>query len=293
MTPPSPCCPARPLHPSSGPVPARAAPRPLIGPDDPPPATVLNPGGAAAMVLVCDHAHRTIPRALGSLGLSEEQLRRHIAYDIGAADVTRHLAERFDAPAVLAGYSRLVIDPNRALEDPTAVPVVSDDVVIPGNRALDAEDVRRRVDAFFTPYQATVAATVAAKREQGVVPAFVSVHSFTPEMRGVARPWHVGVLWDGDPRIAVPLIERLRADGRWCVGDNEPYSGRGTLGGTVETHATPAGLPNVLLEIRQDLIATPQGAAEWADVIGDALDAVLAADPDIFTVRVYPREARE
>ena len=286
-----PCDPVRRGHPVTGPLPARAAPQPLIGPGDPPPAEVLNPGGAAPMVLVCDHARRCIPKALGTLGLPEAELRRHIAYDIGAAAVTRHLSARFDAPAVLSGYSRLVIDPNRALDDPTAVPVVSDDVVIPGNRALDAADVRRRVEAFFTPYHAAVAAAVAAKRDSGVVPAFVSIHSFTPEMRGVARPWHVGVLWDHDPRIPVPLIARLRADGRWCVGDNEPYSGRGTLGGTVETHATPAGLPNVLLEIRQDLIATPDGAAEWAAIVGDALEAVLA-DPGLYRIELHPREGR-
>ena len=145
-----PCDPVRRGHPVTGPLPARAAPQPLIGPGDPPPAEVLNPGGAAPMVLVCDHARRCIPKALGTLGLPEAELRRHIAYDIGAAAVTRHLSARFDAPAVLSGYSRLVIDPNRALDDPTAVPVVSDDVVVmrcgrivesgPTDRVLDAPE---------------------------------------------------------------------------------------------------------------------------------------------------------
>ncbi|HEY0837634.1 MAG TPA: N-formylglutamate amidohydrolase [Azospirillum sp.] len=282
--------PAEHERPVTGPTPPRVAPLPpLIGPDDPPPVSVLNAQGRAPVVLVCDHASPAVPKALGRLGLGEEQFARHIAYDIGAAEVTRRLAERFAAPAVLSGYSRLVIDVNRALEDPTAVPVVSDDVVIPGNRALDAEEMRRRVDAFFTPYQDAVAAAIAAKRARGQVPALVSIHSFTPEMRGVARPWHVGVLWDRDPRIPVPLIERLRADGRWVVGDNEPYSGRNTLGGTVEAHATPAGLPNVLIEVRQDLIATAEGAALWARVLGDALLPILA-DPDLYRIELYPRE---
>lgn len=276
-------------RPATGPTPPRAAPPPpLLGPGDPPPATVLNAGAPGALLLVCDHATRNIPKALGDLGLPEEQLCRHIAYDIGAAELTRRLAARFGATAVLSGYSRLVIDPNRDLEDPTAIPVVSDDTVIPGNRALDAEAQARRVDAIFRPYQEAVAGAVAAIRARGHVPVMVSVHSFTPAMRGVARPWHIGVLWDRDPRVAVPLLDALRADGRWCVGDNEPYSGRDTTGGTVETHATPAGYPNVLLEVRQDLIATPEGADLWAQVLGDALEPILAL-PSLTAVRHYPR----
>ncbi len=274
----------------TGPTPARAASVPsLLGPGDPPPVTVLNPDSKSPVLLLCDHASRAIPKALGDLGLPEEQLCRHIAYDIGAAELTKRLAARFGATAILSGYSRLVIDPNRSLNDPTAVPVVSDDVVIPANRALDAHEERRRVEAIFVPYHDAIAAEVARRRERGQVPAIVSIHSFTPVMRGVARPWHVGVLWDNDPRIPIPLITRLRADGRWCVGDNEPYSGRTTLGGTVETHATPAGLPNVLIEVRQDLIAIPEGAAQWAKVLGDALDPILA-DPGLYRIELYPRE---
>lgn len=284
----SPCRPAAHDRPVSGPRPAETRIRPLLGPDDPPAATVLNPAGAAPVVLVCDHAARAIPRALGTLGLGDADLSRHIAYDIGAAAVTERLAVRLDAPAVLSGYSRLVIDPNRHLDDPTAIPVVSDGVVIPGNRAVDAAEAGRRVDAIFTPYHDLVARTIAGKRADGSVPAIVSIHSFTPVMRGMARPWHVGVLWDADPRIARPLIGRLEADGRWCVGDNQPYSGVGTMGGTVETHAYPAGLPNVLLEVRQDLIATPEGADRWAAALGDALSPILK-DPDLYRVRVYPR----
>lgn len=275
-------------QPLTAPVPAPQAAAPLLGPDDPPPATILNPEAAGALLLVCDHAMRAIPRRLGDLGLPEEQLCRHIAYDIGAAELTKRLAARFRATAVLSGYSRLVIDPNRALDDPTAIPVVSDDVVIPGNRALDAAAAAERVEAIFRPYHKAVAGALAAIRARGQVPVVLSVHSFTPAMRGVARPWHIGVLWDNDPRLPVPLIEALRADGRWCVGDNQPYSGRGTLGGTVETHATPAGYPNALLEVRQDLIAAPEGVDLWAGVIGDALEPLLG-DPSLAAIRHYPR----
>ena len=282
--------PAEHSRPVTSPTPPRAAPTaPLLGPNDPPPVTVLNPDSERPLILVCDHAARSIPKALGDLGLNDAQLSRHIAWDIGAAALTRRLASRFGATAVLSGYSRLVIDPNRALDDPTAIPVVSDDVVIPGNRALDAADVQRRVDAIFIPYQSAIAAEIARRRAAGQVPALVSVHSFTPVMRGVARPWHVGILWDRDPRIPVPMIERLRADGRWCIGDNEPYTGRTTLGGTVETHATPAGLPNVLIEVRQDLIADPAGVALWADALGGALDPILD-DPGLYRIEMHPRE---
>ncbi len=276
-------------RPVTAPTPPRTAPpAPLLGPGDPPPATVLNPGAAGPLLLVCDHASRAIPKALGDLGLPEEQLCRHIAYDIGAADLTRLLAARFGATAVLSGYSRLVIDPNRDLDDPTAIPVVSDDVVIPANRALDAAAQALRIDALFRPYHAAVARAVAAIRARGQVPVVVSVHSFTPAMRGFDRPWHIGVLWDQDPRVPVPLLKALRADGRWCVGDNEPYTGRDTTGGTVETHATPAGYPNVLLEVRQDLVATPEGVELWAGVLVDALAPILFL-PELAVVRHYPR----
>ena len=281
--------PAEQPHPVTGPAPAHAAPPPLLGPGDPPPFTVLNPDSSSPVLFLCDHACRAVPKALGDLGLTEEEMCRHIAYDIGAAPLTKLLAARFGATAVLSGYSRLIVDPNRNLDDPTAIPVVSDDVLIPANRALDTQEVRRRVEAIFDPYHEAIAAQVAVRRARGQVPAIVSIHSFTPVMRGVARPWHVGILWDRDPRIPVPLMERLRADPRWCVGDNEPYSGRTTTGGTIETHATPAGLPNVLIEVRQDLIAVPEGGALWAQVLGDALEPILA-DPNLYRVELYPRE---
>nr|WP_298369538.1 N-formylglutamate amidohydrolase [Azospirillum sp.] len=275
-------------RPVTAPSPARGGLPPLLGLDDPPPVTVLNPQAIGPLLLVCDHASRAIPHSLDNLGLPEEQLGRHIAYDIGAAALTRRLAERFSATAVLSGYSRLVIDPNRDLEDPTAIPVISDGVVIPGNRALDAAAQAQRVDAVFRPYQEAVGREVARVRARGQVPILLSVHSFTPEMRGVARPWHIGVLWDRDPRLPLPLLSALRADGRWRVGDNEPYSGRDTTGGTVETHATPAGYPNALLEVRQDLIDDEAGVALWAQVLGDALEPLLTA-PDLATIHHYPR----
>lgn len=261
----------------------------LLSPDDPPPVLIENAEGRGPGVVVCDHGGRAVPASLRGLGLEPAHFDRHIAWDIGALALARRLARRFDMPLVSAAYSRLVIDVNRGLDDPTLIPEISDDVVIPANRNLSADDAAARVRALFDPYHAAVAAALESRRGLGVAaPVLLSAHSFTPVMRGFQRPWEIGVLWDGDPRVAVPLLEALRGRGDVTVGDNQPYSGRGTLGGTVETHALPHGLPNALLEVRQDLIESAEGAARWADVLGAALDPTLA-DPGLYQAEIYPR----
>lgn len=263
--------------------------RRLLTPDDPPPYLLENAAAGGRAVCVCDHGGRATPARLGLLGLEPAHFDRHIAWDVGALDVARRLAARFDMPLVSATYSRLVIDPNRAPDDPTLIVSVSDDVVIPANQNVGPEETAARLDEIFRPYHQAVAAALESRRALGVTaPALVSVHSFTPVMRGCERPWHVGVLWDGDPRIAVPLTTALRARGDVTVGDNEPYSGRGTLGGTVETHALPVGFANVLIEVRQDLIGDPAGAARWASILGDALSPVLN-DPALYRAEIHPR----
>jgi predicted N-formylglutamate amidohydrolase len=260
---------------------ATAAEAALLGPEDPPVYEIVNPDGAAPVLLVCDHASRVVPRALGLLGLDEALLMRHIGWDIGAAEVTRGLAARFDAPAVLAGYSRLVVDCNRRIEDPSAMPEVSDGVAVPGNRALSAAARQRRAESIYRPYHAGIAAQLARFAAQGRTPALLSIHSFTPVMNGFVRPWHVGILWDEDPRIPVPLLANLRAEPDLVVGDNEPYSAKQPVGYTVRAHALPAGLPHVAVEIRQDLIDTAAGARRWAERIAAALEPILAA-PDLY-----------
>ncbi len=249
----------------------------LLGPDDPAPATILNAAGASDMVLVCDHGGDAIPASLRGLGLDPAQLARHIAWDIGAADVVRRLSELLDAPAVLGNYSRLVIDLNRPLDDLTLIREISDGVVVPGNRGLSAVDIDRRVAAIYAPYHDAVAAMVESTRARVAAPAVVSVHSFTPVMKGAERPWHIGVLHGPDQRISAPLIEALARNADICVGANKPYSGYDLWGQTIETHALPVGLPNVLLEIRQDLIDTRHGAARWAVLLAEGLGATLAA----------------
>jgi predicted N-formylglutamate amidohydrolase len=180
----------------------------LLGPDDPPPFEPVNPDGAAALLLVCDHASHAVPAALQGLGLDESMLKRHIGWDIGAADVTRRLAALLDAPALLAGYSRLVIDCNRPIGAPSSIATVSDGVTIPGNAALDGPDAAARSDACFAPYHDAVEEML-DKRDQ---PAFISMHSFTPLFDGFERPWHIGILWDQDDRLSKPLMAALAPD---------------------------------------------------------------------------------
>ncbi len=247
-----------------------------LGPGDPPPFEIVNPDGAGRPVLIADHAGRAIPAALDRLGLGDAELARHIAWDIGIADVTRQLARRLDAPAVLCGYSRLVIDCNRRLDDPTSIAQESDGVPVPGNRGLAPPDRKSRAAAIFEPYHGAVARLLDGRRRAGIVPALVSMHSFTPVMNGFERPWHIGILWNRDPRLPVPLMARLAADPAICVGDNEPYTGRDEHGYSIYVHGQDLGLPHVLIEMRQDLIDTHHGAAEWGDRVGAALQDVLA-----------------
>jgi predicted N-formylglutamate amidohydrolase len=258
--------------------PDSAVPYPLLQPGDPPPFEIVNPDGAARLVLIADHAGRAIPRVLGSLGLGPAELARHIAWDIGIGDVTRRLARQLDAPALLCGYSRLVIDCNRRLGDPTSIAQESDGIAVPGNRGLAAAERARRVAALFEPYHAAVSHVIEGRRRAGIVPALVSMHSFTPVMNGVERPWHVGILWNRDPRLPRPLMARLAADPAITVGDNEPYTGRNEHGYSIYAHGHDLGIPHVLIEVRQDLIDTHHGAAAWADRLGGALADVLADD---------------
>src|SRR5262245_5736360 len=205
-------------------------PDPLLQPGDPPPFEIVNPDGSARVVLIADHAGRAIPNVLGTLGLGPAALARHIAWDIGIGDVTRRLSRRLDAAAALAGYSRLVIDCNRKLGNPTSMAQESDHVAVPGNRGLTPAQRAQRVDALFTPYHDAITRVLEGRLRAGLVPALVSMHSFTPVMNGFERPWQIGILWNRDPRLPLPLIKRLATEPGLTVGDNEPYSGRAEQG---------------------------------------------------------------
>jgi len=243
---------------------------------------VLRSEATRPVVILCDHAGRVVPEGRDFLGIPEDELARHIGWDIGAAEVARELSRLLDARAILCHVSRLLIDPNRRPCTPTSVPAEADGTMIPGNRGIPPEEVRRRIRAYWLPYHRTIARTIAAFRRSGVVPAIVAVHSFTPKLNGGApRPWQVGVLWRDDGRIARPVLAALRARGDLVVGDNEPYSGLLHLGYTLEFHAQRTGLPHVAFELRQDLIAAEPGARGFARLLAEVLEPVLA-DPELY-----------
>ncbi len=242
----------------------------------PPHPVEIVPGDAArGLLLICEHASNHVPEDLAQLGLPEPEFSRHIAYDIGAAAVTRHLAARLGAPAILTRFSRLIIDPNRGAQDPTLVMRLSDGAIVPGNARIDEAGKQARLARFYAPFDAAVDAAVDAALATGVPPAIVTIHSFTPAWRTIPRPWHVGILWDRDDRLSVPLIAGLRADpADLVVGDNQPYGG-GLPGDTIDRHALARGLRNALVEIRQDLIAGEDRQIAWADRFARLLKPLL------------------
>jgi len=225
-------------------------------------------------LITCDHATNTVPPFVngGELGLGAGDMNRHIAYDVGAAGVTRALADALGCAAILSDFSRLVIDPNRGDDDPTLLMKLYDGTIIPANRHADAAELERRLNACYRPYHAALA-DLAARRDDTVI---ISMHSFTPQLQGRApRPWHIGVLWAEDGRYAQPLITRLEEEQDLCVGDNEPYTGY-LPGDAIDTHATAHGRPNALIEIRNDLIETDQQQAQWGQRLAPILTETLS-----------------
>lgn len=236
----------------------------------------FNPAGDPRLIFLCDHAANRLPPELGTLGLPEALLATHIAWDIGAAVVTRSMALAMGAPAILGTHSRLLIDLNRGEDDPTLVMKLSDGAIIPGNAAVDDAECERRLQHYYRPYHEAVAGLIARATRAGTPPVLVSIHSFTPSWKGRARPWQVGVLWSRrDARLAAPMLELLRAEPDLCVGDNEPYTGE-LEGDCMARHALANGLAHVLIEIRQDLIADDTGARAWAARLGPLLQRAIA-----------------
>lgn len=226
-------------------------------------------------LVTCDHASNAVPPMIagGDLGLPAADMGRHIAYDIGAAGVTRHLADLLDAPAVLSTFSRLAIDPNRGEDDPTLLMQLYDGTVIEGNRAIDAAERERRLNLCYRPYHNAVE-KMANSRADGAV--YLAIHSFTPRLNGrTPRPWEIGILYGYDARFARPLIDRLSQEPNLCVGENEPYSGA-LHGDSVDRHALHHGRLNALIELRHDLIDTEQGQREWAERLAPILEDARA-----------------
>lgn len=228
------------------------------------------------IVFCCDHASKRIPESLDNLGLDEEYLSSHIAWDIGAAELTKRIAKHFSATALLNNYSRLVVDCNRYLSDPTAFSQVSDCITIPGNQNLHELDKANRVEAIYYRYHRAIRTELESRTSTEQTPILISIHSFTPQLRGQEkRDLHAGVLWDKDGRIPLALLDALREGSNLTIGDNEPYSGRSIADYTIDHHAEAKGIAHTSLEIRQDLLSTESGLQEWTQRLCNAFEKVF------------------
>jgi len=247
----------------------------LLAAHDPPAVRVINPGGRSSFLLIGDHAGNAIPSALGSLGLGAADLSRHIAWDIGIAGLGERLADELDAVFIRQSYSRLVIDCNRDPGAAEAIPVVSDGTAIPGNDGLTDADRADRIAAIHAPYQAAIGDEIARRGREGRETLLVSLHSFTPSMAGIDRPWQIGILHDrGRTGLAAGMLRHLHGRGDLIVGDNQPYVMDAT-DHTVPRHAYPNALLYAEIEIRQDLLASPAQQEEWSHILAATLRAAM------------------
>ena len=259
----------------------------MLSENDPAPFELVNPNGKAPCLIVCDHASNVIPESLRDLGVDPAHRYEHIAWDIGAAVMVRHLSELFDAPAVLAGFSRLVVDCNRYLDDPNAFVETSDQVAVPGNSAMTDSERAQRVAKIYRPYHNAIEDALERFEDRNVNPAVIAVHTMTDQMRGrEARPQAFTMCWARDGRLAGPVLERLEAQGDIVVGDNVPYGMDLGEDYTVPEHAMRRGLPYLQYEVRQDLVTDDTDARAWAERLHD-VSADLVADPELRTVKLY------
>ncbi|MEK1888448.1 MAG: N-formylglutamate amidohydrolase [Phyllobacterium sp.] len=250
------------------------------------PFHLVDGDSAKSLLLIADHARRELPEEYGSLGLPSSEFERHIAYDIGVELLTRKLAAMLGVPAVLGGFSRLLIDPNRGEDDPTLIMQLSDGAIIPGNNPMTYQEREKRLNQYYRPYHGAVAQAIdAVARASGKAPLVISIHSFTAFWKATPRPWHAGILWDKDWRAVRPLLEGLRADPKLLVGDNEPYDGA-LRNDTMFQHCIVPGLAHALIEVRQDLIADGAGIEQWANRLAPILEAINAS-PDMHVVKHF------
>jgi predicted N-formylglutamate amidohydrolase len=248
-----------------------AMPDSLLGADEPASVTVHNENGLSPFLIVADHAGNAMPRSLGRLGVSEIECGRHIAWDIGIAEVCRHLADALDATLIQQNYSRLVIDCNRTPGSETSIPEVSELTSVPGNVRLSQDQNSARVRDVFQPYHARIETELDRRWEAGRPAALIAMHSFTPIFLDLARPWHVGVLYNRDSRLAHHLIALINGVDGLVVGDNEPYTVTDASDYTILVHGERRGLHHVAIEIRQDLIGDDKGQRAWAALLARLL----------------------
>lgn len=244
----------------------------LLAEDEPPAFEIVNASGASRLVLVCDHASNRVPRCLGNLGLTFEQLDDHIGWDPGAADVARLLSQNLDAPLILSGYSRLVIDCNRPLQSSQSIPEQSAGVLVPRNKNISDQERALRVNDLFAPYHNAINQLLSCRQDRETL--LLSIHSFTPNLNGEQRPWNIGISYWRDDRFAKLLIKMLKKSGDIVVGDNEPYAIDVDFDYAVPVHGEGRGLKSAMIEIRQDGIRTAEGVAAWAARITQAYQEI-------------------
>lgn len=243
----------------------------LLAADEPSPVTVYNESGLSPFLIVADHAGNFVPRALDRLGLPDSEYDRHIAWDMGIAEIAHILADALDAPLVQQNYSRLVIDCNRTPGSEESIPEISELTPVPGNMGLSESQKAARLRDIFRPYHDRIETELDRRRQAGLPTALIAMHSFTPVFMGVARPWHAGVLYNRDPRFARLLMALLKRETALVVGDNEPYSVTDASDYTIPVHAERRGLHHVAIEVRQDLIADDKGQRAWGDLLARLL----------------------
>ena len=249
--------------------------QPLLGIDEPPPYAVINPDGTSPYVLLCEHASNRIPRTLGDLGLPETERRRHIAWDIGVSALSQYLSRTLDAPLFMTNYSRLVVDCNRPMGVPSAIPEVSETTEIAGNIGLSQAERDQRIKTLFTPYADAIARRLDLLQSQGKNPIVIGIHSFTPVYFSKQRPWHVGILYGEATTFGQTLIRELQTHAGLTIGDNEPYIIHPDEDYTVPVHADARGLAGALIEVRHDLIDTLTGIEEWGNRLTRCFQAAL------------------
>jgi predicted N-formylglutamate amidohydrolase len=254
---------------------ASVSPDPLLQPDDPAVFEVERAGGSSVFLITGDHAGRRIPRRLASLGLSEQELTTHVAWDLGVAELGRRLSARLDAFLILHNYSRLVIDANRPPGAPDSIATLSERIRIAANEGLTAGEARQRCEEVFQPYHRRIGEELDARHARARPSVLVCLHSFTPVYHDEVRPWHVGVLYGRDPHLGQLVAEGLRRDGDLAVGDNEPYAVSDDTDYTILVHGEQRRIPHVELEIRQDLLIGDSDLQSWSERLAAVLEQAL------------------
>lgn len=252
----------------------------LLTAHDPQPVTVYNESALenSPVLIICDHSSNVIPKKLNRLGVDNATLEKHIAYDIGTETIGKYLADRLNAPAVLAGFSRLVIDLNRGLDHAGSIPALNDHIAIPGNENLSAAQKKCRTDEIYTPYHDKITDCLETIKQRGQQPFIISVHSFTPEMDNQCRETEIGILWDRNKDIAETMIQDLKTrNPALVVGDNDPYSFREApeLNHTLNRHGIDQNSLYMIVEFRQDLVGTTDNARHYADIFLQSLEQVM------------------